>query len=71
MKRYLGLLMAVILMLSPVTMWADTYTAGTYTGEAQGHNGKLTVEVTFSDGAITAIELGEHTESPGIADPAF
>ena len=71
MKRYLGLLMAVVLMLSPVTMWADTYTAGTYTGEAQGHNGKLKVEVTFSDGAITAIELGEHTESPGIADPAF
>lgn len=50
---------------------AGKYTAGTYTGTAAGRNGDITVEVVFSADAITAVEIKEHKETPGIADPAL
>lgn len=48
-----------------------TYTAGTYTGSADGKMGPVTVSVTLSDDAIESIEVTEHAESRGIADAAF
>lgn len=50
---------------------ATAYTAGSYTATEKGHNGDVTVKVDFSDEAITAIEITEHKESPGISDPAI
>ncbi|MGO4936365.1 FMN-binding protein [Fundicoccus sp. Sow4_H7] len=50
---------------------AATYEDGTYTGEAEGHNAPLTVEVTVADGAITDVQVVEHEETQGISDPAI
>ena len=41
-------------------------TPGTYTATTAGHNGELTVEVTVSDSAITAVKVGENKETYGI-----
>ncbi len=53
------------------TKEAGSYTAGTYTGTAAGRNGDITVSVTFTADSITEIEVTEHQESAGIADPAL
>ncbi len=45
---------------------SDTYTAGTYTAEATGHNGSLTVEVTVSEDKIESVNVTNHTETYGI-----
>ncbi len=42
------------------------YTAGTYTAEATGHNGTLSVEVTVSDDKIESVNVTSHTETYGI-----
>ncbi|UUX34966.1 FMN-binding protein [Fundicoccus culcitae] len=44
---------------------------GTYTGEAEGHNGPLTVEVTVTDGVIANVAVTDHVETEGISDPAI
>ncbi len=55
---------------SPVVT-ETTFTAGTYTGTATGHNGPVTVEVTVSDTEITDIQVVESSETSGIGDVAF
>ena len=44
------------------------YTPGTYTGTAEGYNGPVALDVTFSDSAITDIQIknnhGIHTSDP-------
>lgn len=45
-----------------------SYTAGTYTGTADGRGGPMTVEVTVSDSAIESITVKDHLETLGIAD---
>lgn len=47
------------------------FTAGTYTGQADGHNGPIAVEVTVSESEITAVEIMSHNESAGITDAAL
>lgn len=47
------------------------YTDGTYEGTAEGHNGPLTVEVTVEDGEVSNVEITEHEETDGLADPAI
>ncbi len=42
------------------------YTAGTYTAEATGHNGTLSVEVTVSEDKIESVNVTNHTETYGI-----
>ncbi len=39
------------------------FNAGTYTGTAQGNNGPVSVNVTFSEDRILSVELGEHHET--------
>lgn len=41
---------------------------GTYSGEGQGHGGKILIDLTIQGGAITAIDVKENNETPGIAD---
>lgn len=50
---------------------AGTYTPGTYTATEQGHNGSVTVSVTFDADAITGVAIGEHSETAGISDAAI
>ncbi|MCF0115981.1 MAG: FAD-dependent oxidoreductase, partial [Erysipelotrichaceae bacterium] len=83
MKKFLKVSLACLLCLSvtacsqgttePAETPAEgTYTEGTYTGVSEnGKGGTLKVDVTFSADAITAIEVGEHSETPGISDPAI
>lgn len=47
------------------------YTAGTYTGTAAGRNGDVTVEVVVTDSEIVSVEVIDHQESVGVADPAI
>lgn len=50
---------------------AITYTAGTYEGTAMGMNGPVTLEVTFSNDAITDIKVKSSKETAHVGDPAF
>lgn len=42
------------------------YTPGTYTATAAGHNGDMTVEVTFDETSITDVKVTDHTETYGL-----
>lgn len=42
------------------------FTDGTYTGEGEGMNGTIKVEVTVKDGSITDIKVLEQSETPNI-----
>ena len=48
-----------------------SYKAGTYTGEGNGIHGLIKLSVSFSENAITGIDVIEQSESEGISDPAF
>ena len=50
---------------------AASYKAGTYTGSAEGHNGTVSVDVTFTDDAISSIEIKENSETPTLSDKAL
>lgn len=67
MKKILAILMLLVLL---ATVCA-TALADTYEGVGTGKNGDVHVTVTIEDGVITAVEVGEHEETPGIADPAL
>ena len=47
------------------------YTDGTYTGSADGMNGKVEVSVEVKDDAIVSVVVMEQQETQGIADPAL
>lgn len=42
------------------------YTAGTFTTTTPGHNGEITIEVTFDVDSITDIKITDHKETYGI-----
>lgn len=65
-KKLLSVLLALSMMTGAAAL-ADGYTAGTYTGRADGRNGEITVDVTFSEDAITDIVVKDHQETAGIA----
>jgi len=46
------------------------FTPGTYTATVAGHNSDFEIKVTFSETAITAIEMGEHEENHSVGDRA-
>lgn len=48
-----------------------TFTAGTYTAEAQGNGGPVKVEVTFTDTEIQSINILSQEETPGLGDVAI
>lgn len=50
---------------------AIAFKAGTYTASAKGYNGDVTVSVTFSDDAVTAIEVTDSSETAHVGDVAF
>lgn len=48
-----------------------SFTTGTYTGQAEGKKGPVTVEVTFTDNAIKSVEVVDFYETPRISKAAF
>ena len=48
-----------------------SFTAGTYTASAQGYNGPVELSVTFSDTAVTAIEVVDQGETGYVGTPAY
>jgi urocanate reductase len=69
-NKWVALLLALTVLMLAVAP-AGAYTAGVYTASASGNNGPITVEVTFADGAIERVEVVEHSETPGLSDPAL
>ncbi|HWS43741.1 MAG TPA: FAD-dependent oxidoreductase [Pseudoflavonifractor sp.] len=83
-KKLLALVLALAMSLSlaacggtPASPSSTTpaagavYKAGTYTAEAQGNGGMVPVTVTFSDTEILSVEIGENSETAGIATPVL
>ena len=50
---------------------ALSFKPGTYTGEGQGNNGPVKVEITVTSDAITDVKVLEQAETPSIAGPAL
>lgn len=48
-----------------------SFTAGTYTGKSVGYNGPVELDVTFSDSAVTAVEVKTSGETAHVGSPAF
>lgn len=48
-----------------------SFTAGSYTGTAQGYNGPVSLKVSFSDSAVTGIEIESERETNHIGTPAY
>ena len=74
MKKLSSILLSAVLLMGLAgcsSTAAGAYKAGTYTGTGTGRNGDITVEVTFSDTAITKIEVTDQQETAGIADAAL
>ncbi|MDD6143472.1 MAG: FAD-dependent oxidoreductase [bacterium] len=65
-KKFLALLMALCMLLATGIASAEVYTA-----TAQGIGGDVAVSVTFEDGKIVSVEVGAHSETPGISDAAI
>lgn len=49
----------------------ESGSADILTGEAEGRNGTIKVEVTVEGEKITDVKIVEHAETEGIADPAL
>lgn len=71
-KKVISLILAGSMLLSMSASLADGTFAnpGTYSATAMGRNGEITVTATFSDSAITGIEVA-HGETPTIGDSAI
>lgn len=67
MKK-IALALLVCLLLVMTSAMALAYTEGTYTAQALGNNGPVTVSVTFSADAITEVAVTEHAETAGLSD---
>lgn len=50
---------------------SSSFKAGTYTGQADGRNGVIKVEVTVSNSSIEGIKILESSETEGIGDSAM
>ena len=64
-KKALGILCACVLLTSCAGAFAEDYTAS-----APGMGGDVPVTVSYADGRITAVTVGENNETPGIGDKA-
>ncbi len=47
------------------------FTAGTYTGKAMGYNAPVSLNVTFSDSAVTKVEIAEEKETAHVGTSAY
>ena len=68
MKKSLAMWMTLLFVLLGTTAWAQSYTAGVYTAQANGNKGPVTVEVEVSDAEILSVKVTEHAETAGLSD---
>ena len=66
-RKIISVLLCAMLALCGLTAAAEG-ASGAYTAEAQGNNGPVAVSVTFEDGAISAVEVTAHQETPGLCE---
>ena len=71
MRTWTKRLVAVALSAALCGTAAAAMQDGTYTGEGQGRNGAITVEVTVKGGKLEAVKVVKHTETVGISDAAI
>ena len=73
MKKLLSMLLVLAMMMSMICISAvaETYTAGTYTATEFGMIGDVVVTMTFSDSAITDVQVVGEKETPGIGTMAL
>ena len=69
MKKVITLFMLVCLTVA--VMAATVFKPGTYTGQAKGRNGTVSVEVTVDGSKITAVKVLEHQETASIGSAAI
>ncbi len=69
MKRILSIALSVCMLAATVACAQGN--AGTYTATVDGHNGPLSVSVTFGDAGMETIDVVAHAETPGISDGAI
>jgi len=67
MKK-LALFLALVMMLGILGAPAMATEDGIYTAAAKGNNADVVVEVVVEGGAIAAVTVLEHNETPGICD---
>lgn len=72
MKRNISIgLIFILVAATLVGCGGEKYEDGTYTGTGKGFGGDIEVEVEVKDGKISSVDVLEHSESDGIADPAI
>lgn len=69
MKKLVCLLLSFVMILTIASALA--YQSGIYTGVGKGNNGDIAVDVTFSDNAITNVQVMSHQETAGVSDAAI
>ena len=69
-KKYLATLCAAVLTVSSVSA-VQAFTAGSYTGEADGFGGKVSVTITVDDETITDVAITGDSETPEIGGAAL
>lgn len=65
-KKMIAVLSAYVLVTACAGAFAEDYTAS-----APGMGGDVPVTVSYEDGRITAVTVGENNETPGIGDQAI
>ena len=73
MRKVISIILCLVLLMGMVVFAhaEQSFTPGTYTGIGYGHNGRMEVEVTFSEDAITDINIVSHNETAGIGEVAI
>lgn len=67
MKKILSVLLAALVLFSGISVWAEE----TYTGQAQGFGGLVTVTLTMANGVITQCSIEAANETAGIGTRAI
>ena len=71
MKKFVSLLLVVMMAIVPFAGNAATFTPGEYTGTATGFGGDVTVKVTVDENAVTAVEITGEKETPALGGAAI
>ena len=71
MKKFLSILLTIVMLASMMPMAIAEYTDGTYVGTGAGMHSAIKVEVVVEGGKIAKVTILEQDETVGIADPAF
>lgn len=72
MKKWMAILLSLMLILSGVTAWAEAaYVPGTYTATMQGFGGAVEVAVEVDENSILNVKANGEAETEGIGSKAI